>query len=69
MSKVLPFDVDECDCDCHANPDAIMHMIPCCHTCKYCGKRIAREAFEGHIERHEQDGDEGPDPRQIQLGI
>lgn len=40
---------DECTCPCHANGFAL-HMVPCCETCKTCGKQIALERLARHEE-------------------
>lgn len=37
----------ECRCDCHTHPMAVMHCVPCCEPCSFCGKRISAGA-----ERH-----------------
>lgn len=29
-------DLYVCDCKCHENPN-IMHCMPCCYECEFCG--------------------------------
>ena len=33
-------DFEECDCDCHTNPNK-KHVGDCCNLCRWCGKNIA----------------------------
>ena len=49
--------VEECNCDCHTNPD-IVHCAPCCAECCYCGKRIKMPFFNSHRMEHERNEDE-----------
>lgn len=40
---------DECNCECHHNR-SMMHCVPCCYECQYCGKNIVRLNFDEHVE-------------------
>lgn len=44
----------ECHCGCHENPD-ILHCMPCCNECPYCGKRL-KFGYDEHVDRHVQRG-------------
>lgn len=39
---------DECDCDCHRNPN-MRHCGPCCQPCPKCGKNIRDLFYEDHV--------------------
>lgn len=41
---------DECNCECHHDNSSMMHCVPCCYECQYCGKNIVRLNFEEHEE-------------------
>ena len=40
---------DLCDCPCHSN-SRIMHFIPCCFLCSFCGQRVRLETAERHTQ-------------------
>jgi hypothetical protein len=42
------FDIEECMCDCHRSDNYMKHCIPCCITCKKCGKRIKMDFYGQH---------------------
>lgn len=31
--------IEECNCECHSS-EHVMHCVPCCSPCSYCGKNI-----------------------------
>ena len=37
-----------CQCQCHIHKD-ILHVMACCYTCEYCGRRITEFYYEQHI--------------------
>lgn len=37
---------EQCDCDCHRNPQ-IQHFAPCCAVCGKCGLRFSK-GFDAH---------------------
>jgi len=41
-------DFEICHCRCHNNPN-IMHCMPCCLPCHYCGANIKHFYFEKHV--------------------
>lgn len=46
-----------CKCECHDfREGVVMHMMPCCYPCKFCGKNIV----PGHTITHAEQCSERP---------
>jgi len=52
--KIL--DPDECKCGCHEG-SGLLHCLPCCRRCPFCGLRIILVSFGSHVRAHEEKGD------------
>jgi hypothetical protein len=46
---------EECDCMCHQPGISMMHFMPCCITCDYCGKNINFNQYKEHLEKCEKE--------------
>jgi hypothetical protein len=40
--------IGDCVCPCHLDPIHVIHPLPCCEPCPYCGKKIARGLQSKH---------------------
>lgn len=38
-----------CKCHCHANPNNVKHIMPCCYSCPTCDKNIRGVYYNTHI--------------------
>lgn len=47
LPKKLP---EECDCDCHDNPN-IRHVMACCSSCQHCGRPVKSFELKGHEQK------------------
>lgn len=46
---------EECDCDCHNEKNGVpakVHIVACCWTCHFCGKRIKNHFSEEDHWKH-----------------
>lgn len=58
MSKIS---LDRCNCVCHTPGVRAMHIVPCCHSCEFCGEdRII--GIHQHQEKCERNPKNGGTP-------
>jgi len=46
--ELTPKYIGDCVCPCHIDPIHVIHPVPCCAPCPYCGKKIARGLQKKH---------------------
>ncbi len=44
-------DSDICECACHVS-HGLVHFIPCCAECMYCGENISIGRYDKHLRWH-----------------
>jgi len=40
----------QCNCPCHKAPLSVVHPVPCCEPCPFCGKTVARGQLALHLD-------------------